>query len=101
MTKFFKFMDHLPIVRMLQVFAVFYFILTCILQFKLHFQMHDFTATRNADLDKEWNVFWSSILAMFQTVFTQGAFALVLLALAEIIKLMKQKQKINDVEDVQ
>lgn len=92
MTKFFHFMDHLPIVRILQVFAVIYFISAFTMQLYYHFTVYDFTVTTNGDLDQEWNLFLSWLIALVRSIFTQTSNALILLGLAEIIKLMKEKK---------
>ncbi len=89
------FFDKLPIVSILRFYAIFHFVFSMVSYLAMNYRIYDLTATTNAAGDELFNSFFSFIVSIVPGLFSVTSSAIIILAMAEIIKLMKESKK-ND-----
>lgn len=96
MSKLFKFLDVLPIVRILQLSAVICFVATVVSNLAMFgWDVQRFTVTSNSNLDQYWDISLSFLLGFFRAAIHALFNSAILLGMAEIIKLMKEKKEVK------
>ncbi len=94
MTSLFKFLDDLPIVRVIQLGAVIHFGLSVISYMSTFgFSIYDFTVSGDDHIGEYWNYILSFGLGLARAAANTIFYPTIMLALAEIIKLMKEKKE--------
>jgi len=86
------FFDKIPIIGILRFYAILHLVFSMISYLAAHYRMYDFTVTANAAGDKLYNSFLSFIISIVPGLFSVTSSAIIILAMSEIIKLMKENK---------